>query len=93
MWSLRSDFAAPDARRPAVLIYDVYGMVITIGMFCVLLGVTGMQLAYESGGHDPFRLARWHIFDVAMCILGLIVFGFRLRTLMRQMLRATEQHA
>jgi hypothetical protein len=93
MWTTRSVFATREPRRPILLVFDVYGSVIVVGIACLIAGVTAVILATETARHTSSDLIHLHIFDLAAALFALVAFGFRLRATMRRLLKAAQQSA
>ena len=43
MWNVRSIFVRKVSTNPVVLAYELYGLIIAVGMGCLLPGVTAMN--------------------------------------------------
>lgn len=84
--------ASKESRRPVLLVDDICGMLIVVGLGCLVLGVTTVKLADELA--DGYRThLRLQVCTLATQVALVIAVGFRIRALARQLLRATEHQA
>lgn len=78
--------------NPVVLAYELYGLIIAVGLACLVLGVTAMRLANESGGRDPDHFAHMDAFSIAAGVIAVIGIGFRIRSYVSRLVRAAQAH-
>ena len=92
MFSPGSFFASKESRRPVLLLYDIYGMLIVVSLGCLVLGVSAAQLADDLAGGYRTHLGL-QVCTLATQVALVIAVGFRIRIILHQLLRATEHQA